>query len=251
MCEEESDVLSDVNLSIFTTNISQFTDNHLWIDLLSTPLIILPEKLSYYGQDYPTRLVIFENGIKVDFAFFDIALLKCLVETKKLPPEYNAGYQVLIDKDKMTVSMSKAQGCSSLVESPNEKQFLSLIEEFWFEAYHVAKYAKREDLWPLKFRQHWITDRLLLKMVEWNAQAKREWRFSPKPHGKDMLSWVDKDIWEGFSGCFAGFDAQESYKALMELVRLFRRLAKETAVMLGYGYPEELDRKISVVIDSL
>ena len=123
--------------------------------------------------------------------------------------------------------------------------------EFWFEAYHVAKYIARGDLWSVKFRDHGIKDNPLVKMIEWNAQAKRQWRFSPHPHGKQMQSWVDDDIWNSLSDCFADFDLTCSKTAFENTIKLFRKLSIETAEMLKYRYHEEIDHHFSQFISRL
>lgn len=248
---ENHDRLSDLDIVVFTTNPTEFTINNDWIATIKEPWITLPESIQYKAQDYPTRLVIFSGGDKVDFTFFTMDVLEDLVKAKSLPLEFNLGYQILLDKDGLAAKMAKPAIRDFEVTKPSEQQYLAIIEEFWFEACHVAKYAKREDLWPLKFRDSWICHGPLLKMIEWDAQARRNWRFSPPPHGKDMSSWVDEEIWKELPACFAGFDVQESLKAFGKVVDLFRRLSKGVAAKLGYTYPEAVDQNITEFIASL
>lgn len=248
---EPCDELSDYDISIFTTNIASFTQDKSWIYAIGNIWAMIPQKLYRNDQEFPTRLVIFEGGVKVDFAFFSMELLQDLMKAKELSLDYNVGYQVLLDKDSITKNMTTAALSNFVIEKPSEEKFCALIEEFWFEAYHVAKYLKRGDLWSVKFRDHGIKDNLLLKIIEWNAQAKKQWQFSPHPNGKQMQSWVEKDIWESLHDSFVGFDIYSSKVAFENTVKVFRSLAIETAKMLGYHYPEHIDKNISGFIAEL
>jgi len=60
-----------------------------------------------------------------------------------------------------------------------------------------------------------------------------------------MESWVEPETWKTLQGCFAHFDAEDSWNALFRVFKLFSRIARETAKMLGYDYPEEMEEKIT------
>lgn len=108
----------------------------------------------------------------------------------------------------------------------------------------MAKYLKRKDLWSVKFRSGFINDHFLLKMIEWNEQAKRNWETKVPPIGKRMHSWVGADTWKALHHIFAHFDSRDSWNGLKHTVELFRKLAIDTAQGLGYSYPQDLDQNI-------
>ncbi|MDE3046301.1 MAG: aminoglycoside 6-adenylyltransferase, partial [Verrucomicrobiota bacterium] len=134
----------------------------------------------------------------------------------------------------MTALMPKATHKESAGKKPSEQEFQRVINEFWFEVHHVAKYLKREDLWSVKFRSGSIYDNFLLKMIEWNEQAKRNWESQLPPLGKRMRSWVDADTWKALHQIFAHFDSSDSRRGLLHLIELFRKIATDTAKRLGY-----------------
>ena len=135
-------------------------------------------------------------------------------------------------------------------ERPGEDEFRRTIEEFWHEAHNVAKYLARNDLWSVKFRD-WEMKRFLLRMIEWHAHSKYGWQYDTSHLGKWMSSWVDPEIWESLHAAFARFDAQSGWNALLATVRLFRRIAPETAERLRYRYPDDLDRNMEGLICSM
>jgi len=60
-------------------------------------------------------------------------------------------HRVLVDKD--AAFAHEAVG-PPLVrpELPADAEFRRVVDEFWFEAYHVAKYLARDELWRTKLR---------------------------------------------------------------------------------------------------
>ncbi len=127
---------------------------------------------------------------------------------------------------------------------PTEKDFVHLVREFWFEAYHVAKYLKRDELWLVKFRD-WTTKELLLRMIEWHEQARHRWDYDTQYMDKHLRSWADASIWEALHRAFACFDSTDSWNGLLATMNLFRQLAIETSELAGFPYPQDVDQDIT------
>jgi aminoglycoside 6-adenylyltransferase len=134
----------------------------------------MPEQYGEANEVVPTRLVIFEHGIKVDFAFYTLALLPKM--------RWSGSYRVLLDKEEISTHIKNA--LRDEIRLPTEEEFATVCKEFWFEAYHVAKYLKRDELWLVKFRD-WSAKTFLLRMIEWNEQGRHNWNYQP-------IGWVQK-----------------------------------------------------------
>lgn len=236
------DRFSDYDFSIFCTTHQPYTQDEKWLSKIGHVWACVHEKMPWGPHVFPVRLVIFEGGVKADFAFFPLEFLQALAKAPVLPPEYDRGYQVLLDKDGVAKQMAKPRE-RLFQKKLDDDEFQRIAREFWFEAYHVAKYLVREDLWSVKFRANSM-NAFLLKMMEWREGAKGEWKELPA-HGKRMRSWLDESSWQGLSEVFAHFDRQDSWRALFYTMGLFREVAQETAERLGYTYPAEVDRNIS------
>jgi len=183
---------------------------------------------------------------QVDFSFFGTHELNKLAQSDDL----DAGYQVLLDKDGGTQALPQATFRFKKQSKPTAEQFTALVNEFYFEAYHIAKYLKREELWLVKSRD-WGTKELLLRMMEWREQARHQWGCNTHYLGKHMRDWIEPAIWQSLHATFAHFDSSDSWKALEATIRLFRQLATETALLLDYAYPETTDRGICAFIATL
>ncbi len=241
-----ADEWADYDISVFCKTIPSYIETEGWLALIGLIWVCVKEKVSCDGQVFPTRLVIFEGGIKVDFAFLSLNCLDRMVKGP-LPEEYNRGYQVLLDKDNLTQTLPKPDYKEPVAKKPSKREFLETIEEFWFEAYHVAIYLKREDLWSVKFRSN-AMHRFLLRMIEWESQARNRWHQTVPPIGKRMASWVQPSVLQELERVFAHFDVEDSWDSLFHTVTLFRRLAVDLSYQLGFDYPQAMDKNISAFI---
>jgi len=160
------------------------------------------------------------------------------------------GYLILLDKDNITMDIRESPFQKRRQNLPDDKEFQRLVSEFWFEAYHVAKYLKRNELWLVKFRD-WAAKELLLKMIEWNARAKHGGEIDTCFMGKNMQAWVDSETWQALHATFGHFNRQDSWNALLATMDLFRRLATETADLLHFTCPQEIDRNLTGFILNL
>ncbi|PIP22723.1 MAG: hypothetical protein COX37_02480 [Candidatus Nealsonbacteria bacterium CG23_combo_of_CG06-09_8_20_14_all_39_17] len=248
--KNKTDNLSDFDISLFVRSSKKYISNAEWMSSIGNVLVYEPAELIYEDKKYPTRLIIFEDGLKVDFAFYSINVLKNLTKLKKLPLDYNLGYKVLTDKDNLTTKLPKPTYQYPKSRKPNQNEFFLLVNVFFFELYQVAKYLCRNDLWHAKLRD-WLTKESLLKIIEWHEKSKHGWDYDTYCHGKKMQSWVSPKVWESLPGAFGHFEKEDGRKALLLSANLFSVLAKSTAKNLGYIYPTETDRKMIKLIKKL
>jgi aminoglycoside 6-adenylyltransferase len=245
----KKDQLSDYDIAVYGTDF-YFIDNDNWLNEIQNYWVCIHAKFRFLDYEIPTRLTIFDSLFKVDFSFHPLALIYKILNSKILPDDYNIGYRVLLDKDGLLNEMPKPSFKGFIVERPNEKTFQENVNEFWFECYHVAKYLYRNDLWTAKLRD-WATKELLRQMLEWQEATKHDWNFSPKNCGKEMQSWLNKSASEDLQYCFGKFDKHDDWQALYNTVKLYRKIAIETAHILHYKYNQKLDTHISDFIEEL
>src|SRR6266850_4429599 len=170
----EADELSDYDVNMFITDPAPYTQDDRWISAIADVWVYIPEKVPHHGQVFATRLVIYQAGVKVDFILYSTGVLREFAHSDPLPEHYDIGYRVLLDKDGVAAAMPSSSRQAFRRGKPTETTFLACVHEFWFEAYHVAKYLRRRDLWPVKGRD-WTTKCLLLRMIEWHERGKHGW----------------------------------------------------------------------------
>ena len=248
-CQQPVDRFSDYDISVFCTADVSYTGSESWLAQFGNVLVCVKDKVVCKGKTFPSRLVIFEDGVKVDFSFLSLDIVDQIAKSSSLPDDYNLGYKILLDKDGRAARMLPPQFEIKAIK-PSEQEFHEVVKEFWFEVYHIGVYLKRGDLWSVKFRS-WTAHNLLLRMVKWHAEAENDWCCSSSPIGKRMCSWVNAELWNDLHGIFAHFDAEDSWKALFSTIELFRRITAETAQALRFSRMEDLNEKMMRFITKL
>lgn len=244
--DNTADDLSDFDIELFVDDLNKFSSSNDWIQSIEKVWTILPLENSV-GD--PTRLVIFNDGIKVDFTLNKLEEIEKIKESE-YDDYFNKGFKVLVDKDQLAKELPPPSYKTLATKRPTQDEFTALVEEFFFEAYHVAKYLRRGSLWAVKFRD-WTTKELLLRMIEWYEKSIHGWDYDTWYLGQKIEKWAEKDLYADLQHVFSHFDVEDSWKALEATVQLFRRIAKETSTKLNYSYPQEVDDNISNYIESL
>jgi aminoglycoside 6-adenylyltransferase len=241
-----ADELADYDVQVYVTGANPCLQNDAWLSRIGKVWVCIADQYDWNGLCIPTRLAIYEDGVKVDYSFYPWNKWTNIAGNDIM----NRGCLILLDKDNITMNKQESPFQKRRQNPPDGKEYQHAVSEFWFEAYHVAKYLKRNELWLVKFRD-WATKELLLKMIEWNARAKHGGEIDTCFMGKNMQAWVDAETWQALHAAFGRFDRQDSWNALLATMDLFRRLATETADLLRFTYPQEIDRNLTGFILSL
>ncbi|MCY3834566.1 MAG: aminoglycoside 6-adenylyltransferase [Chloroflexi bacterium] len=239
------DEYSDLDVQVIATDIKRFTSDDSWLDRLGDVWIRFP-----IFDDSPYRLVWFKGGAKVDFQFLSAADVQAIAASGALPDEYQRGYQVLVDKDGLFRRLPPSPRIFPQPPKPSPEQVQALINEFWFEAIHVAQFIRRREFWVVKHRD-WTMKENLLRMLEWRARASPGEPINTWLLGKRIARWADADSQSAISQIWAGWDAVQLWEALFAQLALFQRLTAELSDALGYSYEAELFRDIEAYIRRL
>lgn len=240
---EAPDELADIDVQVYASSSERYTLDDAWLSGIGRTWLCIRDEYADGGILVPTRLVIFDRGVKVDFAFYPADVLSDGIRA-------GFAHRILLDKEGAPGMPRPESLPPARRREPTEAEFSRAVDEFWFEAYHVAKYLSRNELWQVKSRD-WATKQLLLKFIEWHARPAQGGDHDIYDEGKGMRSWVGDRTWEALRGTFAGFDREEGWSALLATMDLFRRLAMDTAARLGFVYPVEVDRNVSEFIIGL
>lgn len=244
--DDRVDEQSDLDLEIIADEPSELADDNTWLNKLGRVLV---GQAFNEGQEYPTRLVFYEGGKKVDFTLASPRRLTDMIRARKLDGLYERGYKVIIDKRGITKDLPAPSGQFPIASIPTQTEFTAAVEEFWFEAAHIPMYLSRDELWVAKFRD-WTMKENLLKMLEWHSIATSEAEIDVWHIGSHMKDWVDPLIWQELHGVFSRFESKDSWRGLLATINLFRRLAIETAARAGLDYPNEIDVSVTEYITS-
>ncbi len=241
------DEWSDLDLMLFLIHPEDFARQQDWIVSLGEPWAAI---LNHLPSGEAEWLVTFAGGYNVDFVLVDAGGLDWLAQAVPLPEPFARGYRILVDKDGLAARISPPTGRPPAPALPSAEEFSHVVSGFWYTAYYAAKQIRRGDLFVAKVRQGNLVE-YLMKMLAWHAQVTRGTEADIWHMGRFMERWADPQALAGLPALFAYYDALDSWRALLDALPLFRRLAQETADSLCYPYPTTLDEHLSTLVITL
>ncbi len=246
-----TDCLSDFDINVFVMDTSQYLNRNDWIYSFDDVIIYQKTSFNDYNYEIPTRLVVYKNYPRVDFAFYPFEVLTNHM-IKKLPESYKNGYEVLLDKEGVTNNLMPPSGKGFTISKPDEDVFLKTIYDFWYEAYTVSKYLKRNSLWFSKIIENSYIKSFLMDMILWNESGKDGWN-NNRIHqaGKNLEIAVSEYIKNELPHCFSGYDLDDSWGSLFSMINLFKRLSMDTAKIMNVEYPYQRVNQIENYIKSI
>lgn len=241
----EADRHSDLDVELFTTRPEHYAGREwmaeirpVWAQLGFEP-----------GPDRPTRnrLTIFAGGEKVDFLVYELAWLRESADRGRLDALHERGYRVLLDRDGLAARLPLPSGRPPLPPPPTPDELLAVVEEFWFEAWHIPKYLDRGELWVVKLRD-WTMKELLLRMLEWEAATRLDGPLDVWHIGTRIASWATEDEWRRLQEVFGRFDADDARRALLATTLLFADVSAAVAERIGATIPAELATELPAYV---
>jgi aminoglycoside 6-adenylyltransferase len=239
--QQDIDEFSDLDVEVVASDVDTLAEGR-WIGTLGDVMVGLD--LEHRG--YPSKLIFFDGGTKVDFTICDRSRIDEMT-SKGLDDLYERGYKVLYDPQGVTRDLPPARQQVARVPPPMREDYDFAVAEFFFEAAHMPACLLRHELWVAHFRD-WTMKCNLLKMIEWQAGTRgaEDMRII----GKHMVRWVEPHTWEHLHEVFGHFDAADTYNAMWASIELFRRLAIEVAAARGFSYPASMDHKVCSYLSS-
>ncbi|EUJ34437.1 hypothetical protein PWEIH_17033 [Listeria weihenstephanensis FSL R9-0317] len=224
--QQDVDDLSDLDINIWYDGDVHYGKNRDWLVEIGDVLIDTQLHMETPAGNIATQLVLFQNGVKVDFSFWPISLLDN-------PFPYYEKLEILLDKDQYA---DKIQLCllEKKWEPITNATFDQIVNEFWFELHYVAKFIKREDIWFVQDIQAGIRENYLLPLLEEKARIEgQEISFS----GRKIEKWTSKPIVSKFPAIFADYTVASNWQAMWEEITLFEEVSHFIASTYHFRLP--------------
>ena len=233
--DAETDLFSDYDVEIFVRDVQPFLDSDSWLEAFGPILAIWPSKPPPGDGGETYRLVIFEDGVRIDFGVSPVSALSEVKDTC-----------ILVDKDKALEDALPATFAGFTTQKPTGDEYDDVTSEFWWDATYVAKSLWRDELFYARFMlDSLLRSEYLRKVVEWHIGVEHNWSANPNKYGRWFKKLVAPDVWTEIEGAFAGPDLEDNWDALFRTTGVFRRLAGQVATALDYTYPADMDEKIT------
>ncbi|MFI5173528.1 MAG: aminoglycoside 6-adenylyltransferase [Terriglobia bacterium] len=235
----KTDFLSDYDIALYVADLRSFKQDDVWLNVFGSIMVRWPlEPRSTFDDKWLTRLVLFRDGVRIDFQITD--------ENRVDPSAYDNGYQVLIDKDALAADINDPTFTEYLIRKPSRQEYETLVHDFWWEATYVPKYLWRGELPFAKYMFETVLRYAYFqRVVEWYIGQRQDWKVSTGLYGKWFKRYLDAETWSELESTYAGSGIDENWEAFFRMVNLFRKLAREVGMQLGYEYPINTDEAIT------
>ena len=195
------DALSDYDVVLVVRDLRPFLADRRWVGDFGDVLVAYWDPL---GPDRATgvaqagNVIQYDDGLKIDFRLWPVALVERLVQLPALPPELDAGYRVLADKDGLATRLQPPTYRAYIPDRPSEETYQTLIQEFFSDAPYVAKFLWRDELLPAKWCLDYDMKQVyLLRMLEWRMERDHGWAVPVRTLGKGLQQRLPAELGRG------------------------------------------------------
>lgn len=244
------DRFSDYDILLVVSDVRPFADDDAWQGFFGEPLVRFGDAMDVLSFEVYMRLVLYQDHTKIDYAIWPVELLRHIIERQESTDLLDWGYRVLLDKDGLAARLPAPTRTAHIPPKPTEKEYLALVEEFWWESTYVAKNLWRDELVFARYSLDVVMkNELLLRLLEWSIELDHDWSWKPGVVGRGLKRALPPDLWLAFERTYAGPGIAENWDALFTTTALFRQVAREVGHALGYTYPVEMDRGVSAYLE--
>ena len=249
------DMLSDYDVILILEDVQPFVSDHVWLNDFGEVLI------AYWDAVYPHsecgdaacgNVVQYADGLKIDFTLWSVDLFKKIIAAPELDAELDAGYKVLVDKDGLAATLKLPTFQAYIPKAPTLEAYHKHINDFLTDAPYVAKCLWRGELLPAKWAlDHDMKQVYLRQVLEWYVGLKYNYSVPVGSLGKGLKKRLPTDIWTILEESYVGANIEDNWTALEKMLELFRKVANEVSMKLGYVYPDDLHERVMAYVEHI
>ena len=217
------DEFSDLDIEFVFEDNTNYISDKSWTLKFGNPIAMIEEDESCFNHKHAMKMLLYEDGVKVDFKLYSKSKFIKETQEKELPEDWDIGYKILIDKDGITKQMLKPTYQISIIKKPSEKEFQNLINDFWWDTTYVAKCLVRDEIFYAKFMSETVIR---------------------TEYGRLFKKYLNQEMWAKTEQTFSGSDIKENWTALFSMTDLVSEIGTELSKKLEYKYPDKLENDI-------
>jgi aminoglycoside 6-adenylyltransferase len=243
------DAWSDYDVILVVADIHPFDIDRSWLNEFGEVLVAYWDPIgphSVTGIPQVSNVTQYASGLKIDFTLWSIEQMRRIATAPTLNPGLDAGYRVLLDKDRLTADLREPTYAAYIPKRPDEATYQTLVNDFFTGVPYVAKCLLRDELLPAKWCLDYdMRDVYLRPMLEWRMECDHGWSVPAGALGKGLKRRLPPEIWAELEATYAAAGIDDNWDSLFRTIAFFRRIAREVGAHLGYAYPENFDRRVT------
>ncbi len=227
------DELSDLDPLLYVKDIKTLSESDKWLDNFGVIITRLyDEFISKDNIKSYIRMVIYEDGLKVDFGLAPIELIKNINDLMF--------YKVLVDKDGLIQGDKTTTEKNFYPMKPSSTEYQTLINSFFWDINYISKSLHREEMYFAKFMFENI-NKMIRKLLSWHLGTLHNWEVNIGLEGRYLKSLLNGELWNKVLDTFSGSNISDNWKAIYTACDLVRELGNSIATELDFIYPFEQD----------
>lgn len=239
------DSFSDLDIELIFDDNEPYLESDTWLSVFGDPIAMIEEGEACFSGKHGMKMVLYRDGIKVDFKLYSAANFVKEVAAPELPEDWDIGYRVLLDKDGLTSAMKPPTHQVSIIKKPSADAFKQLLNDFWWDTTYVAKCLARDEIFYAKFMsENNLRTAYLVPLLEWYIASQHHWNITTNKHGRLFKQYLSEEEWEKLELTFSGSVLVDNWKALFAMMDIVHEIGKELAARLNYAYPDKLEEDI-------
>lgn len=246
------DAFSDYDVVLMVEDIHPFYEDRAWLEDFGEVLVVYWDPIypdPDYGDQKFGNVTQYADGLKIDFTLLPVEWLKKVVAAAKLPAELDAGYRIILDKDRLTEGMKAPTFTAYIPIRPTNERYQKIVNDFFSDAPYVAKCLLRGELFPAKWCLDYDMRYIHLHpMLEWRMELDHGWSLPIGFLSKGLKKRLPPELWRQLENTYAGADIAANWDSLFRTMAFFRQIAIEVGAGLGYEYPLELDERVTAFV---
>jgi len=84
-----------------------------------------------------------------------------------------------------------------------------------------------------------------MKMLVWYIGCQTDFKINPGEYGKYYSQYLTPELWQSLLSTYSDSDYAQTWEALFAMGELFRNIATQVSVHMGFLYPAEEDARVS------
>ena len=230
------DIFQDYDIVYVVEETESFIQDREWVSRFGDILFMqYPDEHPDYPSDKENSygwLMIFTDGNRLDLTVKTISHARENVLEDSL-------CRILLDKDGILPSIPEASEETYLVKRPSKEQYAAVCTEFWWCLNNIAKGLWRNEVTYVQDMLNFVVRKQLEKMLSWKIGEMTGYSVSVGKSGKYMNKWLSEEEWKQYLDTYCGASANDMWKAVEIMRRLFYDASKWVAEQSGFSFEQE------------
>ena len=230
----QKDIYQDFDIAYITSEIQPFYNNPSWVEeKFGKPLFMqMPEVMrGARGGGHFNYQMIFTDGYRIDLSLVPL--------NAKNIKQYNSLTITLLDKDGIVPEYPPPTDKDYWLKEPDEIDFYSCCNNFWWCLNNVAKGIMRDELPYVMSMINGIVRSELHDMINWYIGTQRGFNLSTGKNGRFFKDLLTPELYSQYVATYSDGNYENIWKAVNTMSEMFTPLALSVAGHFGFLYHKD------------